>query len=181
VPPDFILRAAALFKALFSAAGCFFLLGTDIGISSNQCSDGCKFDPFFLNGLLTSDNEIREEVSPYERAKHLLGIAESGVTDLGQKRKLFPQILKVLKKRKHLWLNILTCQWTMPTQRWSVLHLKPEFEISSHSIKRIFRYIDYQKPSHSSYTLNKRQPLKQVALLFPLSGKRSKPDHLTCD
>jgi len=31
-----------------------------------------------------SDNEIREEVSPYERAKHLLGIAESGVTDLGQ-------------------------------------------------------------------------------------------------
>ena len=31
-----------------------------------------------------SENEIREDVSPYEKAKHLLGIAESGVTDLGQ-------------------------------------------------------------------------------------------------
>ena len=31
-----------------------------------------------------SDNEIREEVSPYEKAKHLLGIVESGVTNLGQ-------------------------------------------------------------------------------------------------
>ena len=46
-----------------------------------------------------SENEIREEVSPYERAKHLLGIAESGVTDLGQnhRRHLIKKI-KVLEE-----------------------------------------------------------------------------------
>jgi len=46
-----------------------------------------------------SDNEIREEVSPYERAKHLLGIAESGVSDLGQnhRRHLIEKIKAIQK------------------------------------------------------------------------------------
>lgn len=46
-----------------------------------------------------SDNEIREEVSPYERAKHLLGIAESGVSDLGKnhRRHLIKKIKAIQK------------------------------------------------------------------------------------
>jgi hypothetical protein len=30
------------------------------------------------------ENEIKETVSPYEKAKHLIGVATSGVSDLGQ-------------------------------------------------------------------------------------------------
>ena len=61
-----------------------------------------------------NDNEIREEMSPYEKAKHLLGIAESGVIDLGQNH------------RRHL-------------------------------IKKISRYTDCKKTSHSSYIRSKER------------------------
>ena len=36
-----------------------------------------------------NDNEIREGTSPYERAKHLLGVAESGVPDLGKNHRQY--------------------------------------------------------------------------------------------
>jgi len=31
-----------------------------------------------------SENELREEASPYEKARHLIGLAESGINDLGK-------------------------------------------------------------------------------------------------
>ena len=31
-----------------------------------------------------SNNEIREETTPYERAAHLLGVTQSGIPDLGK-------------------------------------------------------------------------------------------------
>jgi hypothetical protein len=33
--------------------------------------------------------EIRENLSPYEKAKHLIGIAESGITDLGKNHRQY--------------------------------------------------------------------------------------------
>ena len=36
-----------------------------------------------------SNNEIREETPPYERAKHLLGIAQSGIPDLGKNHRRY--------------------------------------------------------------------------------------------
>ncbi len=46
-----------------------------------------------------NENEIREAVSPYERAKHLIGVAESGLTDLGQNhRRYMIEIIKGSRK-----------------------------------------------------------------------------------
>ena len=33
--------------------------------------------------------EIKEEASPYEKAKHLIGVAESGIADLGQNHRKY--------------------------------------------------------------------------------------------
>lgn len=36
-----------------------------------------------------NENEIREETPPYERAKHLLGVTQSGIPDLGKNHRRY--------------------------------------------------------------------------------------------
>ena len=43
--------------------------------------------------------EIKEDVSPYKKAKHLIGIAESGITDLGKNHRRHV-LDKIRDKRK---------------------------------------------------------------------------------